>query len=199
MKTLDLVAIREELLEAESIIQGGLKSFRRVGEALRLIRDSRLYREGYATFEEYCQTRWGFSRSRAHRLIEATDTVDELLPMGNIDELPASERQARALSDCSDDNETRSQVWAAAVEESKATGEKITAKKITEKAKRIAKPEVIEMVKEGSTSGESKPRKSNSNAIQFALEAIALLRRIAVNDECRESAFNMVRDFMDNN
>jgi hypothetical protein len=35
------------------------------GVSLADIRDGKLYRgQGYSTFEDYCQQRWGFSRDR---------------------------------------------------------------------------------------------------------------------------------------
>jgi hypothetical protein len=82
------------LVELEQTIERGLQTFIEVGEALREIRDSRLYLERYDTFEDYLRERWsGMSRSRAHRLIDAADVV-EMLPIGNT---PANEAQAREL------------------------------------------------------------------------------------------------------
>ena len=57
------------------------------------IRDSRLYRETHATFEDYCRERWGWSRYYTYRQIRAADAV-AVLPMGNT---PTSERAAREL------------------------------------------------------------------------------------------------------
>jgi site-specific DNA-methyltransferase (adenine-specific) len=62
--------------------------------ALREIREARLYRERYATFEDYCRERWGMSRVHAHRQIEAAN-IAQLLPIGN---RPATESQARELA-----------------------------------------------------------------------------------------------------
>ena len=65
-----------------------LKTFFKVaGDSLRAIREKRLYRRDYASFEIYCRERWNISRSRAHRLIEAATVIDNLLPMGNKDVL----------------------------------------------------------------------------------------------------------------
>lgn len=66
------------------------------GNALLAIRDKRLYREQYGTFEEYCRGRWGLGRAHAYRLIEGASVIANLSPMGDI--LPTSERQARALT-----------------------------------------------------------------------------------------------------
>jgi len=47
-----------QLLACEQVIERGLQTFYAVGDALAHIRESRLYRAKYATFEEYCQDRW---------------------------------------------------------------------------------------------------------------------------------------------
>jgi hypothetical protein len=80
--------------KALSVLEEGIQAaldrsrdgFIEAGKRLTVIRDSFLYRETHRTFEDYCQERWGFSRVRAHQLIEAA-----CKPMVN------NERQARAL------------------------------------------------------------------------------------------------------
>lgn len=63
----------------ESIIERGRQTFVEVGTALMEIREARLYREqGFATFEDYCQERWGWGRMRASQLITAAEVVLEL-------------------------------------------------------------------------------------------------------------------------
>ncbi len=42
------------------------------GEALATIRDERLYRITHSTFEAYVNDRWGFSKTTAYRMIEAS-------------------------------------------------------------------------------------------------------------------------------
>lgn len=79
----------------EATIESGLQTFHEVGSALLEIRDSRLYRDEFDTFENYCRARWGMSRMHAHRLIEATETVSRMYPIGYI---PANEGQARELA-----------------------------------------------------------------------------------------------------
>jgi hypothetical protein len=95
------------LAELEAVVDRGLKTFIEVGRALAEIRDSRLYRQAHSTFEAYCRERWGFGRTRAHRLIEAADVV-AMLPMGN---KPANERQARELAPLKDDETAMFDVW----------------------------------------------------------------------------------------
>lgn len=86
----------ERFLTLEIIIQEGFETFVKVGNALLEIRDSRLYRAHYGTFEEYCRGRWGIERAHAYRLIDAAEVVNNLSPIGDI--LPANESQARPLS-----------------------------------------------------------------------------------------------------
>jgi hypothetical protein len=93
------VEISEEirLVECELIIEKGLQTFVEVGNALLEIRDSRLYRRGYATFEDYCKERWGMVRQSANRLISAAEVVQnlQLEPIGSI---PETESQIRPLT-----------------------------------------------------------------------------------------------------
>src|SRR5262245_10825089 len=69
--------------ELEAVVRDGLQAFYTVGHALREIRDSRLYRECFETFDDYCRERWDISRVQGHRLISALE-VREMLPAGNI-------------------------------------------------------------------------------------------------------------------
>jgi hypothetical protein len=108
----------------ESVIERGLKTFADVGSALLAIRDGRLYREQHTTFEAYCRERWGFSRSRAHRLIDAAQ-VCETLPMGN---KPQSERQARPLSRLPAADQP--EAWKAANEKAESEQRPVTARDV---------------------------------------------------------------------
>ena len=69
----------ERLKELESVIERGTKTFIEVGNALEEIRDQRLYREKYATFEAYCAQQWGWTRQRSYQLMNAASVV-KLLP-----------------------------------------------------------------------------------------------------------------------
>jgi phage N-6-adenine-methyltransferase len=83
------------LADCEAVIERGLATFVDVGTALLEVRDSRLYRAQYATFEAYCAERWGLSTRHSNRLIQAAQVVGHLGPMGPI---PTNERQARELA-----------------------------------------------------------------------------------------------------
>lgn len=123
-------------LEAE--IEQNLKGFKRVGYALSVIRDQRLYRIDYDTFEEYCREAWDLGRPQAYRLIDGYTVVENLspngdkcLPMGDKNEaiafeiLPENERQARPLASLSQDQQIA--VWQMVIDIANETGCKITA------------------------------------------------------------------------
>jgi len=107
------IQVSQSLAYYEGIIGRGLKTFIEVGNALLAIRDGRLYRDDYLTFEDYCRERWGMSRSRAHRVIDAAIVWDNLLPIGN--KLPANECQVRPLTRLKEPQAQR-EAWSRAVD-----------------------------------------------------------------------------------
>jgi hypothetical protein len=100
-----------ELSKLEDRIQRGLQTFYEVGAALMTIRNSRLYRDSHATFEDYCQQRWAMTRRHANRLVEAAEVIANLGPMGP---KPETERQARELAPLPP--EAQVHAWAAVTE-----------------------------------------------------------------------------------
>ncbi len=116
----------------ETVIDAGIKTFVAVGCALGEIRDRRLYRAQFATFEDYCRDRYGLERRHAYRLIDAanvvenvsnwTQTADPAWP-GGISCLPLTESTARPLTVLNPDEQ--GPVWQVAVETAPAG--KITA------------------------------------------------------------------------
>ncbi len=107
----ETIALEEsrDLNRLEAIVADGLQSFLAVGDALAQIRDRKLYRIEHATFDEYLETKWKISRSRACRLIQAAETV-KTLPTGN---KPTTERQARPLTKLP--RTERAEAWTEAV------------------------------------------------------------------------------------
>lgn len=102
-----------ELAEHERVIEQGLQTFVEVGSALLAIREKRLYRQLFDTFEDYCRERWGMSRRHANRTIAAAEVAGHLGPIGPI---PTSEYQVRPLTNV--EPELRNEVWQRAVETS---------------------------------------------------------------------------------
>lgn len=114
------------LQECEAVIERGIKTFVDVGLALMEIRDTRLYRQTYSTFEDYCRDRWRMQRAYAYRLIGAAEVVTNLSPIGDI--LPTTETQARPLSSLPP--EVQPLVWQVAVDT--APDGKVTARHVEE-------------------------------------------------------------------
>ncbi len=85
------------LQEQELIIQKGLMGFIVAGTALRKIKEDKLYKNNYSTYDEYCQQRWSFTPQHANRLIKAATVVEEIKSESIGSVLPQSEAQARAL------------------------------------------------------------------------------------------------------
>lgn len=103
-----LTAAEADLLnQAEATIERGIRTFVEVGQALAMVRDNRLYRATFATFEEYADQRWNMSRPRAYELMNAAGLVSAIADTGL--PAPANEGQARALARVPE--EDRADVW----------------------------------------------------------------------------------------
>ncbi len=118
-----------QLGQCEQIIEQGLDTTQQVVSAMMTIKENKLYRQDYGSWESYCSSRWGFGANYASKLINA-ERVREIVPVAN-------ERQARELAQFSD--EEKVEIWEDAKE--RAGGEdKITAKILSEAARRRKDP-----------------------------------------------------------
>lgn len=125
--------ILPSLAECEETIARGVRGYVEAGEALRIIRDARLYRETHGTFEDYCRERWGWSDPRhAYRMIESAGVCDQLVALGS--PTPANEAQARELVGLP--AETAAEIMRTAAE----TGQTVTARIIRETRVQITQP-----------------------------------------------------------
>lgn len=102
-----------------------IRAVKAAGNALLEIRDSRLYRALFGTFEDYCRGRWGMSKTHANRMIDAANVAGNLTPIGVI---PSNVEQTRPLSreDLSPDQQRKA--WSRAVETApngRPTGEQV--------------------------------------------------------------------------
>jgi hypothetical protein len=112
-------------------IAKGLRTFLKVGKALNEVKERRLYKLEFGTWEEYLEKRHGISKSYACRSIQAASTVLELekrLPIGNLLVLPTNESQVRELRRLPTEEE-RIEAWTKAVE---AVGGKVPAAAVVE-------------------------------------------------------------------
>ncbi len=92
----DLI-LANRLGECEAAISRGMDTFIEVGSALAEIRDRKLYRLGWETFEAYCQERWGLARRTAYNMIESADAVCAIAHIPNVPAI-ANEAQAREVA-----------------------------------------------------------------------------------------------------
>jgi len=120
------------LQDCEKIIQSGKKEFVRVGLALEEIRDKKLYRSKFGTFQEYCLKRWGFSRSYGYQLIEDAKVAEQMSAKVDIPNHAAAHALAKV------EPQKR-----AVVAEKAASSGPVTAKSISRAAKDETKADVI--------------------------------------------------------
>ena len=112
---------QRQLKNCEDILCRGLGTFFEVGQALLTIREARLYREEFSTFEAYCHHRWGMGRTYAWRLMGAAERV-KLLPSDGKTPRPTNEFQVRPFLKLLPEEFPRA--WELVI--SRARGEKIT-------------------------------------------------------------------------
>lgn len=135
------------LAKHEATIAAHLKPFWEVADALTAIRDGRLYREHYDTFDAYCKNRWKFSARRARQLMAGSES-GTTVPISN-------ERQARALGPLKGNPEAQQEAVEAASQDGPPTAKKIAA----EVAKRVPAKDTNKggTDDDGSVSGSSEP------------------------------------------
>lgn len=102
----------KELKTLERVIERGMSTFVEVGNALKTIRDSKLYREQYKTFDRYVQERWQFKKTYAYDLIASAEATENVRHGGQ--KLPTTERQARELAKAPP--EKQAAIWEEVVE-----------------------------------------------------------------------------------
>ena len=134
------VKIRQNLAKfVEEQKQEEWEAFVRVGDLLRKIKERRLYREDYPTFEDYCRTKWHYGKVYAYRLIHAAEIVKYLLPIGN--SLPQGESQVRPLYGQGLSEEQQRTVWRRLVEI--AAGQQPTAKQVKQAIAEFLPPKTV--------------------------------------------------------
>lgn len=127
--------VTTRLIECERVIERGLNTFVEVGAALLEIRDSRLYKDNYSTFEDYCRERWGMERRRVYQLMDAAGVVENVK---NFSHLPTRESHVAPLVGLSPELQT--QVWQQVIET--APEGKITGAFVQETVEKVVRPHV---------------------------------------------------------
>lgn len=173
------------LTELEEVIEKGIGTFIKVGEALAEIRDKRLYRTEHATFEDYCRIEWEMAASRARQFIAAAEVSKNIESVTNGNS-PKSERQIRPLAALP--ASAQPEAWTKAVES--ANGEQPTAKQVAE---------AVEEVKAETEGPKREPSFAPSNGMRYADLAIESLKKITSNDTQRDKAFMAVQRWLTQN
>ena len=96
MKAIITLSESKRFVELEKTIERGKKTFVEVGTALAEIRDGKLFRSDFDSFEEYCKDKWGWNRAYAGKLIESAEVVKSLPEI--VSHGIQNERQARELA-----------------------------------------------------------------------------------------------------
>jgi hypothetical protein len=80
-----------KLICHELVIKSGLKTFMEVGDALRAIKEEKLWKADHKNFVEYCEKRWKIGKRYANNLIASSAAAKDVAQ-------PLSEAAARELS-----------------------------------------------------------------------------------------------------
>lgn len=128
MKTTLSTSERKRYDACKKQISDGLQTCFDTGAALSEIRDSKLYREDFETFEEFCKQTYQLSRPHAYRLIESAEVKQDIAERSpQAGKLIINEAQARALADVPGGEQVR------LLKELARTGGPITAEAIKSK------------------------------------------------------------------
>lgn len=131
-----LLSAEEEndLHNLEERIHNGLEGFLEVGRAMFEIRDRRLYRANYASWDDYCERKWNISgRHGSYQLTAMLKTVEISNQPGTV-VLPAKESQTRPI-DLDFEPAEKGLIWNRAVQ--KAGGAVPSAKIVKEERDRF--------------------------------------------------------------
>lgn len=193
-----------KLRKLESVVAEGISNFVLVGEALKEIRDEKLYRESHKTFEKYVDQKWGIVRQRAYQLIDAAEAKSNLSKIFDKNKIASSiktESQLRELKDVPSDK--LPEVISTAVERA---GDKPMTAKILKEArdevlvtepktvpKKVAKGAGVPKVADGRT--EYKHVASTNK--QYAQMAILQMERIDFSEAGWSEAIDMMQVWID--
>ena len=124
-----------ELIEYQTydaIVMMGCRSFADVGLALAQIRDHRLYRNDFRSFEDYCRAKCEYGRNDVDRMISAAQLFAHLMTICQQCQ-PEHESQVRPLIGLSPDQAAAA--WGKAVE--MAHGRRVTARVVKDAVKEL--------------------------------------------------------------
>jgi len=123
---------KSELESLETTIKKNINSFMDVGSALIVIRDKKLYRETFSTFEEYVHKKWDISKPRSYQLIKATEAKNNLSTIVD-PSISFNESQLRPLAGLPPDSQRNAWMRAAR----KAHGGRVTSQHTRQAVRRL--------------------------------------------------------------
>lgn len=129
----------KRLLQLEKTIKRNAEAFIETGLALAEIRQDRLYKTEFDTFEEYCKERWGWQRGYCDHLIRAAATVKSLPE--KVATIVVTEGQAREVAKVP--SSKRAEVIEIAASKAESEDRPMTARDIREAAQ--PEPEATEI------------------------------------------------------
>ena len=104
---------KEKTLKAqlESIVDNGLEKFLQVGQALAELRNKRLYRTEFPTFEAYIQSRFHLHRASVDGVIRSAETAQLLIDSGVELAPDTTATSLRAISALPEDAQLKTACW----------------------------------------------------------------------------------------
>ena len=149
------------LKQLETTITKGSKAFIEVGLALAEIRDSKLYRVHFSTFEKYCEVKWNWSKQHVYRLIECAPVAESNPRVTNY-------KQASELAKV--DPAKRDEVIEAASEQAATEGRPMTSQDIADAATVDVESTVMESQPATPTDTAPAPAKTQSGEHVWTIE-----------------------------
>jgi len=172
----------QKLVRCEEIVDKGVRNMLDAAEALKEIRDNRLYRErGYSSFDQYLADEWGFGRSYINKIIKSSETrkrLGTLVP--DLDSSSLAETALRELNNVPDEH--LEDIIDMASMTAKTEGKRLTARAIKD-ARILSSPENSDVPDESPSSGASEPNPYDlpqdklDQSRRIALKSVDALRR----------------------
>ncbi|EIP99474.1 hypothetical protein OpiT1DRAFT_03992 [Opitutaceae bacterium TAV1] len=186
---------RRVLRCCKKAVQAAMNNLMEAAPLLREVKEKRLYREGYASFEEFCRAEFSMDRTHAYRLIAAANVVEAIdearskarygqpdtgedVALGDtVLPLPTNERQARPLAQLPAADQPKA--WKKAV--NMAGGKQPTGKQVAAAVKIVSAPP-------------SPPAKApkEPSPLSLAMPALEVIRRLSAGNHNEKAALELI-------
>lgn len=172
----------QKLVRCEEIVDKGVRNMLDAADALKEIRDNRLYKErGYSSFDQYLADEWGFGRSYINKIIKSSETrkrLGTLVP--DLDSSSLGETLLRELNSVPDEH--LEDVIDLASMTAKTQGKRLTARAIKD-ARILSAPETLDVPDKVPSNDASEsnpydlPQDKLDQSRRIALKSVDALRR----------------------